>query len=72
MKKIIQKVSVFALILITAVSFSMGATVDSTYAVSKPAKVTSVKVKTLSKSSIKITWAKAKHAKGYAVYRHKT
>ena len=41
----------------------------SSYAASKPAKVSNVKITKVSSTKIKITWKKAKNAKKYQIYR---
>ena len=62
-----------ALLLALMVGFAFGmADVQPSYAASKPGAVKKVATKTLSDTSIKISWSKAKNASGYQLYRNET
>ena len=65
--RIARRLVIFALILFTAVSFSMPETADALS--KKPSKVKSVKVTKVTYSKATLRWNKAKHAKKYIVYR---
>lgn len=76
-RKIWKIVMSFALVGMCVCAFmmpaSLGNEVDTVSAASKtPAKVTSLKAKKITESSITLTWNKAKNAKKYNVYQKKT
>lgn len=57
--------------LMVGMAFCM-ADVQNAYAAGKPGAVKKVTTKTLSKTSIKISWSKAKKATGYQLFRNET
>ena len=62
-----------ALLLALMVGFAFGAAdAQPSYAAGKPGAVKKVTTKTLSDTSIKISWSKAKNASGYQLYRNET
>ena len=71
MKQVIKKTFVFALIFITAVSFTMfEGTQPVSAAVKAPAKVKTLKATVLSQTSIKLSWSKVSKVKGYQLQRN--
>lgn len=66
-----KKLIALLLVLMVGTAFTM-ADAQPAYAASKPGAVKKITTKTLSKTSIKITWSKAKKASGYELYRNET
>ena len=65
--RIASRLVIFALMLFTAVSFSMPETADAL--AKKPAKVKNVRVTQVTYSTVTLRWSKTKRAKKYIVYR---
>lgn len=57
------------LVFVVGISFSFG-NVQTVSAASKPAKVKSIAAVSVSQHSIKVSWGKAKRAKGYQLFRN--
>ena len=64
-----RKITSILLVVMVALAFSM-ADVQTVSAASKPKKVKSISVSSLSQSSIRISWSKVKGAKGYQLCRN--
>lgn len=71
MTKASTKLIALLLALMVGFAFCM-ADVQPSYAASKPGAVKKVTTKTLSETSVKISWSKAKNATGYLLYRNET
>ena len=64
-----RKITSILLVVMVALAFSM-ADVQTVSAASKPAKVKSIAAVSASQHSIKVSWGKAKGAKGYQLFRN--